>query len=301
MPVVGQGPHQLVERQCPPLAARARRQAGAVDERRMRHRAQTFVEPIQIVGARSQGRAGLRQRVQTHQRIEVTVARPAEPDVGAAGGRGIRVIDDDQRSLVGGVEPEPLEQTGMARLGVLAPDDEELRAVADLAQRGRRGAPQRDRRRARPRAVEAVGRDQRTETVGEGERRPSVLHRGARKAVHEWTARRPQELARPCQRGVDLRGLTVDRRRRRPRRPAQALGEPVRAERTIRTQTHCVARVLDRHVVTQQTAAGTRERAELRHRSAPRRRAQPAIELLARSARVHRHRPTPACRPERRV
>ncbi len=256
----------------------------------MGHRSEPFVQPAHIAIA------------QRHECVEVALRRPAEPDIGARGRRGVMVVDDHEEALAGRrLEAEAFEQPRMGRLRILAPDDDNARTVPDLPQRGGGDAAQRSRRRTWPRAIRRPSGDQSAQAVGEGKRGPGILHGRAGEPLKLRPARASQQLAGSHQRRLDLCRLTVDGCRRRVRRGPPTLGEPARAQLALRPQPQMLARVLDRHVVTQQAAAGTRERAALRHRSAPHRRAQPAIELLARSAREHRHRPTPACRPERLV
>ena len=169
------------------------------------------------------------QGVQAGQRLEVAVGRPAEPQVRAPRRGGVAVVDDDQRPLPrsdAAAEAEPVEQPRMGALGILAPDDDELRAVADLAQGGGRGAAQGDGRSARPRIRDCAGGDERPEPVGQRDRGPRVLHGGSPRSRAAADGA-PRAAAR-------RRGRAQRRRRPARRRPSP----PVRSAPPPRTTPH---------------------------------------------------------------
>jgi hypothetical protein len=131
----------------------------------------------------------VREQVQGHQRLEVALARPDQAQVGALSGGCVAVIDHHQHppGARTATEPEPLEQPRMSRLRVLAPDHDDLRAIADLAQGGCRGPA--------PCPRDAPGRDHRSQPVSQPHRRARVLDRGVLEAAHERTACAAQQLA----------------------------------------------------------------------------------------------------------
>ena len=95
MAIVAQRPHELVQRQQASLAAGAGGQAGSVHERGMAHRVDPLQQTPQLhyeLGP-SQRQPPL-QRMQAGQRLEVTLPRPAEPEVGASRGGGVALVDD---------------------------------------------------------------------------------------------------------------------------------------------------------------------------------------------------------------
>ena len=208
-------------------------------------------------------REPLLQHVKAGQRLEVALARPPQPHVGALRGRRVTVVDHHE-GAVRHTQPEAIEQARMCGLGILAPDDDHTRPVAYLTERGRGRTAQRDRRRARPRAGDCPGAHQRTEPVGQRHRGARILDGGAVEAVHERAAGGTQKLGGAAQRGIDVDSLTVDRGRRSIVR-AHAVREPLGAEATVGSQTHGVARGLDHHVVAQQTTPGAGDRAKLSH------------------------------------
>ena len=239
MAVVAQRAHQLVQRERASLTAGAGNQAGSVDERGVGDRAQAIHQRTRVASqiARAERQPPL-QRVQAHQRVEVVLARPAKLHVGALRGGSVPVVDHRQHALgprtVG--EPEPLEQSRMSGLGVLAPDHDQARPIAKLAERCRRGAAQWHGRRAGPAAGHRPGGDQGTEPVGQCHGGARILDGGAVEAVHEWTAGGAQEIGGAAQRGLDVDRVTVDRGRccRRagacaPRTTARRAGTPAAA------------------------------------------------------------------------
>ena len=194
-----------------------------------------------------------------------------------------------RRPRVVAAEAEPLEQPRMGGLGILAPDHDDPRAVADLAQRGGRRAAQRHRRGARPRPADALGRDQRPEPVGERDGGARVLHGGAVEAVQQRTARAAQQLGgaarapprrRPARRRSSRAGASAGRRMRSENHSAPSAHAGCRRtsspERSTVTSSH--SRPQPAHVTG----------AELSHGPAPRRGARTAGARRARRARARR-------------
>ena len=197
----------------------------------------------------------------------------------------------------------------MGRLGILAPDHDQPRAVADLAQRGGRRATQRDRRGARPGAVHAARRDQRSEAIGQGDRGARVLDRGVVEAVQQRTPRTAQQLGGTAERRFDVRRLAADRRRRcartrsrtrseNHRRPSWQAGCSRTASPEASTVTSSHSRPQPAQVIGPHVSHGPAPRLVARPAGGPRARRAPARSAVAEIS-VHTGAPrlivSPAC------
>ena len=244
--LVAQRPDQLVQRERPSLTA-ARRRSGRV-RTRTPHGAPR-------PAARS-SRSARRQFAQAWASPRCSTCRSTSASRSRSGGQRSRSVGARARSRCRGrrrppararptatapSEAEPLEQPRMGRLRILAPDHDQPRAVADLAQRGGR-----DARAAGPpgrRATAAATSPSRDQSARAG--RPGRRAARASSTVapsNPWSSgRRAPRSSSAARASADSTsaGSPVDgRRRRRPRRRACARRTMRRRAGTSRPQPH---------------------------------------------------------------
>ena len=171
------------------------------------------------------------------------------------GRRGALRVDDDELA-VRARKAQALEQPRVRRDRVGAPHDDDLGAVAHVAERRRAGAARLEREAGRPVEQRARRVDRRADRVGERDRHALGLAGGAAQPVDERGARSGEDRGRLVERRLELRLAAVDAGERRRRR--DAVGEPGVAEGARADQALEPAVVADDglDVVADETAAG---------------------------------------------
>ena len=159
------------------------------------------------------------ERAQRPQRLDVAAGRHLDEHVGLLGGRRAPLVDDDERAALGG-QAQALEQARVGRDRVGAPDDHDLGAVADVAER--RGARAARLEREPGGAVErrAGGVDRRADRVRQRDGGALRLARRLPEPVDERRRRPAEDRRRLVERRVERHLAPVDAggRRRRGRR-----------------------------------------------------------------------------------
>ncbi len=210
-----------MQRKAASLTAGASGQAWSVHEGGVRNRSEAIHQPGQLAAqvARPKREAPL-EHMQAGERLEVAVVRPVRAYVRPRRGGRVSVVDHGERALGAraAAEPQALEQPRMRGLRILAPDHDQPRAVANLAQRGGRGAAERHRGGAWPGVRQRPGGHQRPQAVGKGDRRARVFDGGVIEPAQQRTARAAEELGGSSKRRFDVRRLAVDGRGRCLRR-----------------------------------------------------------------------------------